>query len=570
MHPNICFALTTALVLGACSKPPQEPAQTADVVLLGGSIITQNPAQPEATALAFKDGRVVYVGDDAHADSWISKTTKVVRLKKATVLPGLIDTHIHVMSGGLDLDQCTFSDEAVTIEQAAPVIKECAARTPGTGLMLVQDLNAAGFRADRKALDAILANRPYFLWSADGHVGWANSAALKLAGITRETRDPADGRIERDSKGDPTGFLIDGALGMVSGLLPDPTPEEREQALTTMLPRLNAAGITTYMEANTGAEAVAAYVGFARKGKLTARVTLALGSEGKSSPEEFARLVKLRALAASQPKLLRADLVKLFADGVMEYPTQSAAMMDPYLDAKGRPTKSHGLLFVEPDPVAGFIKEADEQGFGVHIHAIGDRAVRASLDGFAAARAAGSKRSYSLAHVQLVDPPDLPRFQQLDVIASLQLLWAQPDNYSMESVRPYIGSERHARMYPARSIVTAGGTIAGGSDWSVSSFNPFEAMATAISRRNPKEPQRGTLNIDQALTLQETLSAYTLNAARLLERDDEVGSLAPGKAADVIVLDRRLDDSTSADDVRAAKVVYTFLGGRMVFGPAAH
>ena len=566
MNTNIRVALACVLALAGC-KPEQDARQTADVVILGASIVTQNPAQPQGRALAIKDGRIVFVGDDEHAQEWISKATQVIRLKNVTVLPGLIDSHIHVMSGGLDLDQCTFGDEAVTVEQAAPIIRACATRTPGTGLLLVQDLNAAGFRADRKALDAILADRPYFLWSADGHVGWANSAALKLAGVTRETPDPADGRIERDSKGVPTGFLIDGALGMVSGLLPDPTPQERERALTRMLPRLNAAGITTYLEANTGAEAVAAYVDFARKGKLTARVTLALGSEGKSSPEEFARLVKLRTLAAAQPKLLRADLIKLFADGVMEYPTQSAAMLDPYLDAKGKPTRNRGLLFFEPDPVAEFIKQADKNGFGVHIHAIGDRAVRASLDGFEAARAAGSKRSYSLAHVQLVDPADLPRFQQLDVIASLQLLWAQPDNYSIEAVQPYVGPERESRMYPARSIVTAGGTIAGGSDWSVSSFNPFEAMATAISRMNPKEPKRGTLDIDQALTLHEMLTAYTLNAAHMLRRDDEIGSLAPGKAADLIVLDRRLDDKTPADDIRATKVIYTFLDGKMILGP---
>jgi len=198
----------------------------------------------------------------------------------------------------------------------------------------------------------------------------------------------------------------------------------------------------------------------------------------------------------------------------------------------------------------------------VHVHAIGDAAVRETLDAFSAARAAGSKRLYSIAHLQLVDPADLPRFAANDVIASMQLLWAQPDNYSIDAVQKYIGPEREARQYPARSLANARGVIAGGSDWDVSSFNPFEAMATSMSRRNPDHLERAPLGANEALTLDEMLTAYTRNAARLIGRDGEIGSLAVGKAADLVLLGTRFTKDTGADEVRRTKPVQVFFNGQ--------
>jgi predicted amidohydrolase YtcJ len=211
-----------------------------------------------------------------------------------------------------------------------------------------------------------------------------------------------------------------------------------------------------------------------------------------------------------------------------------------------------------------FFQRAATAGFNIHVHAIGDAAVRETLDAIEAARAAGSKQLYSIAHLQSIDPADLPRFAQLGVIASFQLFWALPDNYSVDALVPYIGAERQQRIYPARSVLTAGGTVAGGSDWDVSSFNPWEAMATGMSRTNPEEPARGVLNEKERLTLDELLRAYTINAARLLGREAEIGSIATGKAADVIVLDRRLSAQSSAEDVRGTKVTQGFLAGRLV------
>jgi predicted amidohydrolase YtcJ len=559
---SICVLM--ALLVSACAREPQ--ANVADLVILDAAIVTMNPAQPEARALAVRDGKIAYLGDDEHAQSWIGKDTRVLRLGGVTVLPGLIDTHIHLMESALTLDTCTFDDKQLTLTEAAPIILDCSARTPGESWVVVQRLNGAGFKADRQALDAILPGRPLLLLGADGHTAWANSAALKRAGVGRETVAPADGRIERDRDGEPTGFLVDGAIGLVSDLLEEPTPEQRERLLLRALHDLAAAGISTFMEANTNAASVETYVSLAGKNQLPARVTLALESNGSATDAEFSRLNELRKLAESHPPL-RADMIKLFIDGVMEFPTQSAAMLEPYLDANGKPSKNLGQLYHPPVPLAEFVRRSDNEGFGVHAHAIGDAATRVALDAFAAARSQGSKRLYSISHLELVDRKDIPRFHELDVTACVQLRWAQPDNYSVDAVLPYIGPERQARLYPARAFVASGATIAGGSDWNVSTFNPFEAMAVAMSRTNPDEPERGVLGAGEALTLGEMFAAYTINAARMLNREAEVGSLEPGKAANIVVLDRRLTDSSSSADVFATKVAYTFNDGTQLFGP---
>jgi predicted amidohydrolase YtcJ len=565
MIVRVSLCTLIALTALACTQRP--PAETADLVILDAAVVTMDPAQPQASALAIRDGKIAFVGDNESAQKWVGEKTRVVRAAGATVLPGLIDSHIHAMSGALSLDSCTFADAQLAFAEVAAIIRECVARTPGEGWVVVQDLNAAAFRTDRKALDAVVPARPLLLWAADGHVGYANSAALSRAGITRKTPDPADGRFERDSKGEPTGFLVDEAMAVVSGHLDKPGSEQRERLLSRALHDIAAAGITTFMEANTDAETVTTYVALASKQQLPARVTFALESAGESTDQEFARLKGLRELAQSQPQL-RADMIKLFADGVIEYPTQTAALLEPYLDASGRPTKSLGPLYHEPDALAQFVTRAATEGFGVHIHAIGDRAARVALDAFARARQQGSQRSYSMAHLELVDPADFARFRELGVIASLQLQWAQPDNYTVEAALPYIGAERQARLYPARSFIAAGATIAGGSDWNVSTFNPFEAMATAVARTNPKEPQRGVLGADQALKLSDMFAAYTINAARMLGRDAEIGSLQPGKAADVVVLDRTLNDQSSAEQIRGARVRYVFANGTLLIGSA--
>ncbi|MEO8063294.1 MAG: amidohydrolase [Pseudomonadota bacterium] len=553
------LSLLTGLALAACSAKTPHP--TADVVIFHGDLRTMNAAAPTATALAMTADRITFVGDDAGAQQWIGANTRVVDAAGATVLPGLIDSHIHAAEGALARGGCSFADEQLTIEKAMDKVRSCFASDKDSKWLIVTDVNGAGFKASREQLDSIVRDRPLFLWGSDGHTGWVNTRALELAKITRKTPNPEDGRIERDAKGDATGFLIDGAVGLVTSAMDQPKPAKRLEKLRWVLQQLHAAGITSYLEANTDAETVAAYAELSKLKQLDARVTISLESGGENTPAEFKRLESLRAQVGVDP-LLRADFVKLFADGVLEYPTQTGALLAPYNNADGRPGKNKGKLYLAADAMSAFIKQADAHGFNVHIHAIGDAAVRESLDAFGAARAAGSKRLYSIAHLQLVDAADLPRFAALGVMASLQLLWAQPDNYSIDALKPWLGPERIARQYPARSLADNHALIAGGSDWDVSSFNPFEAMATAMSRMYPGKPERGPLNAHEALTLDEMLAAYTINAARLIGRDSEIGTLKAGKAADVIVLDRAFTQQTTADDVRTTQVNHTFFAGR--------
>ena len=553
--------LVLALLLVACGKsaPPAVPA-VADLVVLEADVRTMNPAQPHATAIAIKDGRLLAVGADADMRPFTGEKTRVIRAGGHTVLPGLIDSHIHAAEGALARGGCSLGDDELTIAQAAPRIQACFANDKDSRWLIVTDVNGAGLKANRAQLDAIERERPMLLWGTDGHTGWVNSRALEAARITRGTKDPADGRIERDAQGEATGFLVDGAMGLVLGEMEKPTPAKRLEKIRWVLPQLHAVGITSYLEANTDTETVDVYVELAKQFDLDARVTIALESSGADTDAEFERLEALRARVGTQP-LLRADFIKLFADGVLEHPTQTAALLTPYLDAEGKATTNSGKLYLQPAAMTSFIQHADGRGFNIHVHAIGDAAVRETLDAFAAARAAGSHRLYSIAHLQLIDPADLPRFAALDVIASYQLLWAQPDNYSIDAVEKYIGPARHARQYQARSLANAKGVIAGGSDWDVSSFNPFEAIATAMSRRNPEHLDRAPLGPAEALTLDEMLAAYTINAARLIGRDAEIGSLAPGKAADFILLGTRFTKDTPADEVRKTLPVQVFFDG---------
>jgi hypothetical protein len=427
--------------------------------------------------------------------------------------------------------------------------------------MVVNEVNPAGFKATRQQLDAIESRRPLFLWGTDGHTAWVNSRVLELAHITRATPDPADGRIDRDARGDATGFLVDGATELALAAMEKPTARKRLDALRRVLPLLHDAGITSYLEANTDEPTVAAYEELSHRKELNARVTIAFESSGTNTTAEFTRLAALREQLAAIP-LIRADYIKLFADGVLEYPTQTAALLQPYNDARGEPGTSRGKLYQSPDEMTAFIEQAGDRGFNVHVHAIGDAAVRETLDAFEAARKAGSKQRFSIAHLQLIDAADLPRFAKLEVLASMQLLWARPDNYSVDALTPWLGPERVARQYPARSLIQAGATVAGGSDWDVSSFNPFEAMATAMTRKHPEHPERAALNPGEALTLDEMLAAYTINAARVIGREADVGSLSVGKYADFILLNRRLTGSTTVDDVRQTRPAKVFFAGR--------
>jgi predicted amidohydrolase YtcJ len=282
------------------------------------------------------------------------------------------------------------------------------------------------------------------------------------------------------------------------------------------------------------------------------------------SDEAVARLVKASKDGEVDPDFLRAGVVKIFADGVMEYPARTAALLEPYLGTDGRPTKHAGELYFDPDRFARLVQKLDGEGLTVHVHAIGDRAVRTTLDAFAAAREANGDRDnrHQIAHLQLVDPTDFPRFKELGVVADFQLEWAKREPATEGPLEPFLGPERYRYLYPAGSLHRAGATIVGGSDWDISSYNPFRAFQTAVTRAGGKGQR--PLNLDERIPLETAIDAYTINAAYAMKQDKTTGSLEVGKRADLVVLDRDIL-TVDPETIGNAKVLATYLDGRLIY-----
>ena len=553
--------LSGVILLNGCQLSPPR----AELILLSGQIHTMDISQPLAQAIAIREGKVIAIGSNQDITQWQGKQTEVIDLAGRMVLPGLLDSHLHSIEGALALDACSMDDEKLSFDELSQRIKQCAAEQEGDDWLQVLNVRSVGTGLSRQKLDSILPERPLYVVSTDAHTAWVNTIGFKKAGVTATTLAPETGKIGLDAQGQLNGVLLDGATALVSKTIPDMPLQQRVAALQRVIKQLNANGITGYLEANSNEASIATFCALAATGKLTAHVTISLGSEGQATEAEFTRLQDLKKRA--QDCGLQADTIKLFADGVMEYPTQTAALLQPYIDENGKTTSNKGPLYLPEAQLKVFSLMALQQGFSLHVHAIGDAAVHEVLDAFEYARSQvpHNQSRLSMAHLQLIDPQDYARFAKLDVIASLQLLWAQPDEYSVDAVRPYIGVARHERLYPAASLVNAGATVAGGSDWNVSSFNPFAAMAIGTSRTNPDQPQLGSLNSEQALSLSTLLAAYTHNAAQVMGQAQQIGQLKVGMDADVIVLDRYLDDSSSAAQIAETQVELTLFKGQTVY-----
>ena len=540
----------------------------ADVVLRNGKIYTADPARSFQQSIAFTGNSIVAVGDDDEVTPLIGPATKVVDLGGKLVLPGLIDTHTHPIGGAINGTKCSLADVKPTLEALKPVIQECLAKKPGDAdnwFEAVQ-LDNYGFEATARDLDSIEETRPIVLAGNDGHTAWVNSRALDLLRITARTPDPEGGKIGRDPSGAPTGLLVDGALELIEDKFPSLSVEQQASLTDAELKKMSADGITSLMDTCVESTEQDVWRSLYKNGKLDMRVRMAICVDYPNDyrEETVARLVATSKEGDVDPNFLRAGVLKVFADGVMEYPAQTAALLRPYCDADGKPTKSVGELYFDPERFARLVQKLDAAGVALHVHAIGDRAVRTTLDAFAAARAANGERDnrHQIAHLQLVDPADFPRFKELGVIADFQLLWARREPATEGPLEPYLGPDRYRYLYPAGSLHAAGAMIVGGSDWDVSSYNPFRAFQTAVTRTGGKGQK--PLNIDERIPLTTAVDAYTINAAFAMKQDATTGSLEVGKRADLVVLDRDIfsvDPYTIADTI----VIATYLDGRLVY-----
>ena len=537
-----------------------EASRPADLILAGGRVFTADAAVSRAEAVAVRDGRIVAVGADRDVMRLAGPATRVIALRGRTVTPGFGDAHVHPISSGIEHQQCDLHDASGPDEYLERVAAYAAANPDlpwilGGGWYLAHFPGGLGRKED---LDRVVPDRPVFLPNKDGHDAWVNSRALELAGITADTPDPHDGRIARNPDGSPLGTLHEGAQDLVWRLLPPTTDAEREQGLLESQAHLHAIGITNWQDANVDPEDHATYLRVAGRGDLTARVVGALWWEHDAGLAQIEGLIARRA--EGPVGRYSATSVKLMLDGIIE--NYTASVVDPYFDADGNQTENRGMDFIDPEVLLRAVPKLDALGFQVHFHALGDRAVRLGLDAIEAARRANgpSDTRPHLAHLQLVHPDDLPRFRQLGALANVQPLWAVHEGQMDDLTIPFLGPVASARQYPLRSFLRHGATVVMGSDWSVSTADPFPQIDIAVNRVVPgHEGLQPPFMPEEAIELAEAVIAFTAGSAHASHLD-EAGTIEVGKLADLVVLDRDLFDR-GAGGIADTRVVATFVDG---------
>jgi predicted amidohydrolase YtcJ len=564
-------AATVVLALAAgCARqdpPPAAPAP-ADLVLTNAAVYTVNASRPWAQAIAVRGGRIVAVGTDAEVSALAATTTRRVDLGGRFVMPAFHDAHVHPVSAGVELGQCNLND-LDTAAATLAAVTACVTAQQGRPWLVGGGWALTAFpdgQPRRDALDAVTGAQPAALSSADGHTLWVNSAALAAAGITRDTPDPEAGRIDRDPSGEPTGLLRESATALVSRHVPPTTAAEYEAGLLRAVAAMNRVGIVAFQEASAREPMVAAYRSVARQGTLTARARLSLYADPARDASQVDDFVRWRQ-EATEPGVA-AGTVKIFIDGVIE--AETAALLEPYVPLPGTPRgrpATRGLPNFTDAALQALVTRLDREGFQIHMHAIGDAGIRQGLDAIAAAARANGQRDRRphIAHVQLFHPADIPRFRDLGVVANVQPLWAYEDSYIRTLTEPRLGPARARWLYPFASLHRAGVQLAGGSDWSVSSVNPLDAIQVAVTRRALTAPADAPAwRPEERLDLATALAAYTAGGAYVSFEDRDSGSLEVGKFADLIVLDQHLF-AIPPEQIHKTRVLWTLLEGRPVF-----
>jgi predicted amidohydrolase YtcJ len=530
---------------------------------MGGSVRALDGAVHAASAIAIRGGRIAAIGADADIEDLIGPRTRRIDLAGRTVLPSFQDAHAHPSMAGIGFLQCPLHDLPRSREAYLAAIAAYASERPTESWVLGDGWYMEAFPGGtpvKEDLDRIIPDRPAFFINRDGHGAWLNSRALQVAGITRETPDPAHGRIERSPDGQPSGTLHEGAMEAVKRIIPPPTMEDRARGIELAQTYLHRLGVTAWQDAWVTPSDLEAYRLVAERGRLTGRVVACLWWERERGAEQIDEMLESRRTGTFGR--LRSTTVKIMHDGVAE--NQTAAMLQPYLDGQGHPAGT-GLSFVDPDLLKHHVTRLDAEGFQVHFHALGDRAVREALDALDAARAANGKTDgrHHLAHLQVVDPADYGRFADLDATANIQPFWACYDAQMSVLTLPYLPVERSALQYPFRSLQRAGARLAGGSDWTVSTPNVLAEVEVAVTRVSHEDRTTAPFIPSEALTLEDALGAFTHGTAYINHLDDVTGTLAIGKLADMVVLDRDLFTS-DAGPIGDARVLLTLVEGQIV------
>jgi hypothetical protein len=557
------FLLTLSVLLLANASWAQGTA--SEHILYHAKIFTADPQNPYAEAVAIRGDKIVAVGNLSEVEKAVSAGAERVDLEGKSLFPGFIDSHSHSIDGGLSLIGADATDKVDTVEQLPAFVDD--AKKAGRGMrgdiIEVQGMPLA-FWSHLDALNSdfsagAYANQPVLLRGMDGHTAWANHVLLDRAGITADylkTLAPAQRAyygIGKDMQ--PNGFLVDAGTAKIDAILPKYTPEDLLKAGRAALEYNYSLGITAWLDPLATDYVLQTYKMLADHGELNSEVVAFPQVLSKHPTEELARVQKTREIYKNVPHL-HVTGIKIFADGVAEFPSQTAHFTKPYKNSG-----LYGDLLFDPKTFAELCVAADKQGLIIHVHAIGDGAVKAALDGIAAARAANpaSKFPHTLTHEQFVRPEDFPRFRQLGVISALQLFWADAGNDTIEILKPYLDPEIYKWQYPARSILDNGGIISGASDWPVSTANVFRAIYQAETRKGTE----GVLDPSQSMPREAMFYAYTQNSARAMNLDS-IGRIAPGKRADLVLLDRDVL-TISPEEMRDTKVVWTMVAGKTVY-----
>jgi predicted amidohydrolase YtcJ len=530
----------------------------ADIIFKGGRVFTATGGN-DASAVAVDADRIAAVGSDDEILGLMSDATTLVDLDGRLLTPGFIDAHVHPGTSGLDRLRVDF-DDATDATSAVAAVARYASANPDLAWIVGAGWSQAWFNRGcptREALDEAVSDRPALIWNTDGHSAWANSVALRIAGVDATTPDPADGRIERLPDGSLQGTLHEGAVALVESHAPEDTSVDYEMGLVRGQEELLPCGITGWQDAGVFEELHQAYLALARSDRLVGRVVGALWWDRHRGLDQIDELVERRMESAGR---FSPTSVKLMLDGVAENFT--ASVLEPWLGDDGHPTANRGVDFIDPMELREIVTALDALGFQCHFHVIGDRAVRSALDAIEEARARNgpSDNRHHLAHIQLVHPDDIGRFGPLGAVANAQPLWARHEEYQDELTIPYLGPVRAAWQYPFGSLSRAGARLAMGSDWGVSTANVMEEIDTAVTRTGESERP---FFPEECLTAEQSLTAFTAGSAYVNHAEADTGSIAPGMLADLVVLDR---DPLGVDSFADTTVSLTMIGGQVVYG----
>ena len=528
----------------------------ADLVVRGGRIFTAEEGSPFVDAAAVRGDRIIAIGADAMDAN--APESGVIDLHGALATPGFIDAHVHPATSGLDKLLCHF-DGCTNAEDALARVDEYARANPDLHWIIGAGWEQTWFprgSPSKEMLDRVVSDRPVLVINADGHGSWANSEALRRAGIDAATLDPADGRIERLEDGSPQGTLHEGATRLVEKQAPEQTAADFAAGLLRGQQELLGYGITGWQDAIVDEAIQEAYLDVAGRGELIGRVAGAMWWSRHRGLDQLDELVERRERGAPG---FRPTSVKLMLDGVVENFT--ASMLASYLDGDGNQTGNSGIDFIDPQELTEIVTRLDAHGFQCHFHAIGDAAVRHALDAVEVARERNGPNDnrHHIAHLQVVHPDDIPRFAALDVIANAQPLWACNDETQTELTRPFIGDDRYHRQYPFGGLVASGARLGMGSDWGVTTANVMEEIDIAVTRTCSGRPP---LLPEHSLEPLQALIAFTKGSAYINHAEADSGSIAVGKLADLAILDR---DPLEEGSFRETKVVATIVGGVVVY-----